>query len=146
MPEVFPLHTIPHQHPLLLREKSSGWYRILCIVVAVKVFWLDETGGETPIAHSALVYERLQAQLPELVANVHKRGLGMKMLFRAPGKEGKGNEFNWAGEHSFGQELLPGDDRDTVKAKVEKQVRKLTTDSHWTEDDSIELTQHIPGK
>lgn len=67
------------------------------------------------------------------------------MLFRAPGNEGKGNEFNWAGEHSFDQELSSDDDLPTKKAKVEKQVRKLTSDFRWTDDDSLELTQYIPG-
>ncbi|RAK82240.1 Clavaminate synthase-like protein [Aspergillus fijiensis CBS 313.89] len=102
-------------------------------------------GGQTPIAHSALVYERLQCAVPALVHEVHQRGLAMKMVFRAPGHEGRGNEFNWAGEHSFGQEFEAGDDRDTQKAKVEAQVRRLTPSFRWLKDDTLELTQHIPG-
>lgn len=92
-----------------------------------------------------MVFEKLKAGVPELVDEVQKRGLAMKMLFRAPGNEGKDNEFNWAGPFSFGQEFTPGDNLETKKAKVEKQVRKLTHDFRWTEDGSIELTQHIPG-
>lgn len=91
------------------------------------------------------MYERVLAEIPELVEEVHKRGLAMKMLFRAPGKEGKGNEFNWAGEHSFGKELLPGDDEETKRKKVEKQVLRLTSDFKWLDDEGLELTQHIPG-
>lgn len=70
----------------------------------------------------------------------------MKMVFRAPGNEGNGNGFNWAGEFSFGQDFLPGDDDATKRSKVEKQVRRLTSDFKWLEGDSLELTQHIPGK
>ncbi|OLN88188.1 Clavaminate synthase-like protein 1 [Colletotrichum chlorophyti] len=102
-------------------------------------------GGATPIAHSANVFEKVQAEIPELVDEIHKRGLGMKMVFRAPGHEAKVNQFNWAGEHSFGQELLPDDDEATIRQKVEKQVRKLTDDFEWKDDGSLELTQHIPG-
>jgi hypothetical protein len=80
------------------------------------------------------------------VEEVNKRGLGMKMVFRAPGKESKVNSFNWAGKFSFGQELAPGDDEATTRAKVEKQVRRLTDDFKWNEDGSLELTQHIPGE
>lgn len=80
------------------------------------------------------------------MGEISKRGLGMKMVFRAPGNEAKVNQFNWAGEHSFGQELTPEDDEATTKQKVEKQVRKLTSDFKWNEDGSLELTQHIPGK
>ncbi|KAG7049853.1 Clavaminate synthase-like protein [Colletotrichum scovillei] len=101
--------------------------------------------GATPIASSANVFEKVQAEIPELVEEISKRGLGMKMVFRAPGNEAKVNQFNWAGEHSFGQELTPEDDEATTKQKVEKQVRKLTSDFKWNEDGSLELTQHIPG-
>ncbi|KAJ5719088.1 Clavaminate synthase-like protein [Penicillium malachiteum] len=99
-------------------------------------------GGETPIAHSALVFEKVQESIPDLVQNVHECGLAMKMVFRAPGNEGTGNEFNWAGKYSFGQEFQPGDDRATQKAKVEVQVQKLTHDFRWTDDDTLELTQY----
>ncbi|TEA13260.1 Clavaminate synthase-like protein [Colletotrichum sidae] len=102
-------------------------------------------GGATPIAHSAKVFERVQSEIPELVEEVHKRGLGMKMVFRAPGNEAKVNSFTWAGEHSFGQELNPEDDEVTTRQKVEKQVRKLTDDFKWLDDGTLELTQHIPG-
>ncbi|KAK1976477.1 hypothetical protein LZ30DRAFT_774061 [Colletotrichum cereale] len=102
-------------------------------------------GGATPIANSANVFEKVQSEIPELVEEIHKRGLGMRMVFRAPGDEAKVNSFNWAGEHSFGQELLPGDDEATTRQKVEQQVRKLTPDFKWNDDGSLELTQHIPG-
>ncbi|KAJ3948560.1 uncharacterized protein N0V96_002817 [Colletotrichum fioriniae] len=105
----------------------------------------EAVGGATPIASSANVFEKVQAAIPELVEEISKRGLGMKMVFRAPGNEAKVNQFNWAGEHSFGQELTPEDDEATTRQKVEKQVRKLTSDFKWNEDGSLELTQHIPG-
>ncbi|GJC80529.1 hypothetical protein ColLi_03367 [Colletotrichum liriopes] len=101
-------------------------------------------GGATPIANSANVFEKVQAEIPELVEEIRKRGLGMKMVFRAPGDEAKVNQFNWAGEHSFGQELLPDDDDATTRQKVERQVKKLTSDFKWNDDGSLELTQHIP--
>ncbi|KAK1625371.1 hypothetical protein BDP81DRAFT_355838 [Colletotrichum phormii] len=102
-------------------------------------------GGATPIASSANVFEKVQAEIPELVKEIRKRGLGMKMVFRAPGNEAKVNQFNWAGEHSFGQKLTAEDDEATTKQKVERQVRKLTSDFKWNDDGSLELTQHIPG-
>ncbi|VUC32906.1 unnamed protein product [Clonostachys rosea] len=102
-------------------------------------------GGRSPIAHSANVFEKVQAEIPDLVKEVYNRGLGMKMIFRAPGSEGLHNGFNWAGKFSFGQEILPEDDEATRKAKVEKQVHRLTSDFKWNDDGSLELTQHIPG-
>jgi hypothetical protein len=103
------------------------------------------TGGSTPIANSAAVFERVVAEIPELVEGVRKRGLGMKMVFRAPGNEGQHNGFNWAGPYSFGQEFQPGDDDETKRQKAEKQIKRLTDDFEWKEDGSLELTQHIPG-
>jgi hypothetical protein len=98
------------------------------------------------VANSAAVYVRVLAEIPELVKGIEQCGLGMKMLFRAPGSEGKHNGFNWAGEYSFGQEFQPGDDDETRRAKAEKQIRRLTHDFKWLEDGSLELTQHIPGE
>lgn len=69
----------------------------------------------------------------------------MKMLFPAPGNEGKGNEFNWAGVHSFGQEFSPDDNDATKRAKAEVQIKRLTGDFKWLENGDLELTQHIPG-
>ena len=86
------------------------------------------------------------AEIPELVEGVRKHGLGMKMLFRPPGAEGKHNGFNWAGKYSFGQEFCPTDDDIMRREKAEKQVRRLTNDFKWLEDGSLELTQHIPGE
>ncbi|KAH6682177.1 hypothetical protein F5X68DRAFT_242786 [Plectosphaerella plurivora] len=63
-----------------------------------------DKGGATPVANSAAFLERVLAEIPELVKGIEQRGLGMKMLFRAPGSEGLHNGFNWAGEYSFGQE------------------------------------------
>jgi hypothetical protein len=103
-------------------------------------------GGATPIAHSQAVFERVLAEIPKLVEGIKQRGLGMKMVFRAPGSEGEHNGFNWAGEYSFGQEFQPDDDDATKRTKAEKQIRRLTDDFEWKEDGSLELTQHIPGK
>ncbi|TID04991.1 Clavaminate synthase-like protein [Colletotrichum higginsianum] len=70
-------------------------------------------GGATPIANSANVFEKVQAEIPELVEEIRKRGLG--------------------------------DDEATTREKVERQVRRLTSDFKWNADGSLELTQHIPG-
>lgn len=102
-------------------------------------------GGATPIAHSANIYEKVAAAIPELIEGVHARGLAMKMVFKAPGQEVQVNPFNWAGIYSFGQELQDGDDAATTRAKVEKQVRRLTDDFTWQPDNSLEVVQHIPG-
>ncbi|CAG9986564.1 unnamed protein product [Clonostachys byssicola] len=56
------------------------------------------------------------------------------MIFRAPGNERLHNGFNWTGKFSFGQGILPDDDEATRKAKVEKQVHRLTSDFKWNDD------------
>lgn len=86
----------------------------------------------------------MQAEIPDLVKEMNDRGLGMRMVFRAPGNEGLHSGFNWTGKFSYGQEILPGDDETTGRVK-EKQVHRLTFDSKRNDDGSLELTQHIPG-
>ncbi|KXH53155.1 hypothetical protein CNYM01_01876 [Colletotrichum nymphaeae SA-01] len=129
-------------------EKGRGSYPHVQIGLAGKRTPLADnvwTANEGSPSTRFYQHNEVQAEIPELVGEISKRGLGMKMVFRAPGNEAKVNQFNWAGEHSFGQELTPEDDEATTKQKVEKQVRKLTSDFKWNEDGSLELTQHIPG-
>jgi len=54
--------------------------------------------------------------------------------------------FTWAGDSAFGREILPGDDMATMKAKVEKQVARLTPHFWWKDDDSLEVHEHVPGR
>lgn len=104
-----------------------------------------EEGGESPFAHSAELFDRVNAEMPEFVEKVAKRGLNSPDVYRAPGKEAKNFSFTWAGPLAFGRDIKDDDDMATKKAKAEKQVLRLTPHFWWKDDDSLEVHQHVPA-
>lgn len=102
-------------------------------------------GGESPFTHSAELYDRVLAEMPEFVERVAAKGLNSPDIYRAPGNEGKNFSFTWAGPLAFGRNIQPGDDMATKKAKAEIQVRRLTPHFWWKDDNSLEVHQHVPA-
>ena len=49
----------------------------------------EDRGGETPLAHSCEVFDRIQSEMPEFIVELDKRGLAMRQVYRAAGNEGK---------------------------------------------------------
>ncbi|KAL3474473.1 Clavaminate synthase-like protein [Aspergillus californicus] len=104
-----------------------------------------EEGGESPLGHSAEVFELVHREMPEFIQDVIEKGLMSPDIYRAPGNEGKNFIFTWAGPLAFGAEIQDGDDRETMKAKAEKQVARLTPHFWWREDDQLEVHQYVPA-
>jgi hypothetical protein len=46
-------------------------------------------GGETPLDHNGELFDRVYAEMPDLVETLHEKGLLTVENYRAPGKEGK---------------------------------------------------------
>jgi hypothetical protein len=110
------------------------------------------------------MFKRVHEEIPEFVEEIQKRGLSMTQIYPAPyHNDGKAsctfmillavqltgnqsNYFDYTGVDTFGHTLQPGDDAETVKRKVEEQVRRLTDDFEWLEDGSIKVVQHVTGK
>ncbi|KAI5479259.1 hypothetical protein MNV49_003954 [Pseudohyphozyma bogoriensis] len=145
-PEVFTANEGPqsqrfYQHNEYARyTRFPGFIHFYCAVAPLE-------GGESPIANSLELFERVSAELPEFVAELQKRGLAMKQIYPAPYfNDGKSNYFDWTGPDTFGHEILPGDDEATKRVKAEKQVRRLTPDFRWLDNGGIEIVQHVPGR
>ncbi|MCJ1301646.1 hypothetical protein MMC08_004447 [Hypocenomyce scalaris] len=104
-----------------------------------------DEGGESPFAHSAEFFERVNEEMPEFVEEANKKGLISPDVYRAPGKEAKNFIFTWAGPLAFGRDIKPGDDMETKKAKAEKQAARLTPHFWWLDDDQLEVHQEVPA-
>ncbi|CDK25209.1 unnamed protein product [Kuraishia capsulata CBS 1993] len=102
-------------------------------------------GGETPLAHQGDLFNRLQAKYPEIVSELAKRGLKGSYLHPAKGNEINGNEFTWEDPLGFGQEILQTDSIEVKKVKAEKQVRRITPEFRWLDNNDLEVTQSIPA-
>lgn len=104
-----------------------------------------EEGGESPLGHSTELFERVNAEIPEFIEEVTKKGLMSPDIYRAPGKEGKNFIFTWAGPLAFGRDIKPGDSLETMKAKAERQAARLTPHFKWIEGDQLEVHQYVPA-
>lgn len=103
-------------------------------------------GGESPFAHSAEMYDRVNEEMPEFVREVNEKGLISPDIYRPPGKEAKNFIFTWAGPLAFGKDIdLQQDDMSTMKAKAEEQAKRLTPHFWWREGDELEVHQHVPA-
>jgi len=128
-----------HQHNEYSRyTKFPSNIHFFCQQAATK-------GGECPLAHSAEVFNRINAQMPDFVQTLSKKGLISPQKYRAKGKEGKNFQFSWEGPLAFGREIQPNDDMATKKAKAEKWIRVLTPHFWWLDDDELEVHQYVPG-
>lgn len=105
-------------------------------------------GGGSPIAHSAELFERVNTEIPELVRELSAKKLISVQVYSSRTSKStaaKGNEFYWEGEDSFGHDIEDGDSLDTMRAKAEIQIRKLTNDFAWNADGSLTIRQHLPA-
>lgn len=134
-----PQHLWIYQHNEYSRyTKFPSNIHFFCHVAA-------EEGGESPFAHSAELFDRVNEELPEFTKEVSEKGLISPDVYRAPGKEGKNFIFTWAGPLAFGRDIKEGDDMATKKAKAEIQAARLTPHFWWLDDDQLEVHQHVPA-
>ncbi|WRT65278.1 uncharacterized protein IL334_002221 [Kwoniella shivajii] len=142
-PEVFTANEGPETQRFFLHNEYArytrypGFIHFYCEIAPV-------TGGESPVGNSLEMFERINAEIPDFVEEVQKRGLSMTQIYPAPYEnDGKSNYFDYTGVDTFGHTLQPGDEPTTVRRKVEEQVRRLTDDFEWLEDGSIKVVQHV---
>ncbi|CDK29246.1 unnamed protein product [Kuraishia capsulata CBS 1993] len=105
-------------------------------------------GGGSPIAHSAMLFERIQNELPHFIKELSEKRLINQQVYPSrtfSSAVSKGNEFYWEDPDSFGHEINPEDSIETKRTKAEKMIRRLTDDFHWNEDGSVTLKQHVPA-
>jgi len=129
---------IYHHNEYSRYTKFPSNIHFFCHIAAIE-------GGESPLAHSTELFDRVNQEMPEFVKEVNEKGLISPDIYRAPGKEAKNFSFTWAGPLAFGRDIKPEDDMATKKAKAEKQVTRLTPYFWWREDDQLEVHQHVPA-
>lgn len=141
--EVFSASEAPQDHWIYHHNEYSRYTKFPSNIHFFCSQAADE-GGESPIAHSAEFFDKVNEEMPEFVKEVSKRGIISPDSYRAPTPGAKDFGFTWAGPLSFGHEIQPGDDMETMKKKAEKQAARLTDDISWGEDNTLYLNQHVP--
>lgn len=100
-------------------------------------------GGETPLSSSAELLARARVHVPELVADLERKGVLSTVRYAPDAQYVGGSTLRQA----FGKEWAEGDSEDVKRAKVEAQIRrygaKHTTWS-WGEDGALVVRHIIP--
>lgn len=104
----------------------------------------EATGGETPILSSLALAEYVERETPEFFQELLTKGV--KYVYRY-GKEtvlvsNTGNGVLGA----YGQQVLPEDDEETIRRKVEAEVSRHSHRWEWHEDGSLSITHIVPCK
>ncbi|KAK0478184.1 hypothetical protein IW261DRAFT_1482313 [Armillaria novae-zelandiae] len=134
-PEVFSANEGPRTRRFYQHNEYARYTHFPGFIHFYATVTADE-GGESPIANSLEIYERVKEELPEFVEELTKRGLTMR----------QGNYFDWTQEYCFGQNILPEDDEPTQRLKAEEQARRLTPHFKWLDDGSLEVIQNVPAR
>ncbi|KAF2711035.1 Clavaminate synthase-like protein, partial [Pleomassaria siparia CBS 279.74] len=110
-----------------------------------------DSGGETPINNSIILYQRLKAKHPEFIHAIEEKGVKYQLFFVNTSRtqtESAGNSVLQA----YGQQVLDTDDTTTARTKIEKEIRRLPT-AQWVWENQSEanplgdlrLWQHLPA-
>ncbi|CAD6588842.1 MAG: hypothetical protein CYPHOPRED_004558, partial [Cyphobasidiales sp. Tagirdzhanova-0007] len=95
-------------------------------------FWAlaaAEEGGQTPINSGEWLYERLHSEAPEFINELYRKGVRYTIYHPAAKLS---NDANGNGVlAAWGSQVLPSDAADTVKGKVEAEIRKTSPNSTW---------------
>ncbi|KAK6213839.1 taurine catabolism dioxygenase [Colletotrichum tabaci] len=110
-----------------------------------------ETGGETPINNSVVLYRRLRERHPDFIDEIEKKGVKYQLFY----PNGPRDQTSSAGTtllQAYGRNVSDSDDTETARAKIETEVKRLAT-AQWVwenQSDSnplgdLRVWQHLPG-
>ncbi|KAL1955321.1 hypothetical protein VTO42DRAFT_8661 [Malbranchea cinnamomea] len=98
-----------------------------------------ETGGETPINNSIVLYEELKARHPEFIEKIEKKGVLYQLFYPNTPREDNTSPGTSVLQ-SYGKHVLDTDSVDEARAKIEKEIRRLPT-ATWTWENQSEANQ-----
>ncbi|KAL2832171.1 hypothetical protein BDW59DRAFT_181462 [Aspergillus cavernicola] len=108
------------------------------------------SGGETPISSSLELFNRVKKEIPGFVEELAEKGILSRVVY----KWGKQYEGGSTLREAFGKEILDGEDEETKKQKIEKQIKRYGrgewTRFEWVDDDhdaegqSLVVTHQLP--
>ncbi|KAJ9139516.1 Clavaminate synthase-like protein [Coniochaeta hoffmannii] len=110
-----------------------------------------ESGGETPINNSVILYKQLKERHPDFIEELEKKGVKYQ-LFHPNGPRDQVASAGTTVLQAYGHRVLDTDDTETARAKIEKEIRRLPTAEWVWENQSEEnplgdlrVWQHLPA-
>ncbi|KAF5010271.1 hypothetical protein FDECE_3556 [Fusarium decemcellulare] len=96
-----------------------------------------ETGGETPINNSVVLYQKLKEKHPEFIEEVEKKGVKYQLFYHNGAKDQLSSSRTTI-RQSYGLHVLDSDDTETARKKIEDEIRRLPTATWVWENQSSE--------
>ncbi|TNY19312.1 hypothetical protein DMC30DRAFT_12110 [Rhodotorula diobovata] len=133
----------PADHPVF-PHSEFGWSANYPNYIVF--FGLSEatSGGQTPINNGAVLFARLQAEVPEFVDELATKGVRYvyRYLKEVNPNSNLGNSIARAYPDAG---VLPTDDESTARSKIEEQVRRHAREWVWHDDGSLEVVHYVEG-
>lgn len=85
----------------------------------------------------------LRRQAPDFVDRLRQKGV--RYLYRY-GAEDIVSTTGASVLSAYGRDVRPGDDAETARRKIERQVRRHSDDFEWHDDGSLSVTHVVPSE
>jgi len=101
-----------------------------------------DSGGQTPIVSGASIFARLKQEVPQFVDDLAKKGITYVYQYQVELNPGSnlGNSIERAYPAA---NLLPTDDAETKRRKIEEQVKRHSNEWKWEENGSLSVTHRL---
>ncbi|TDZ22298.1 Clavaminate synthase-like protein [Colletotrichum orbiculare MAFF 240422] len=94
------------------------------------------TGGETPINNSVVLYRRLKEKHPDFIDQLEKKGVKYQLFYPNTARD----QTSSAGTsvlQAYGRTVLEEDDTETARSKIETEIQRLPT-ARWVWENQSE--------
>ncbi|KEZ41886.1 hypothetical protein SAPIO_CDS6575 [Scedosporium apiospermum] len=122
-------------------HNEYGWSTINPAWLTFSAIVPAEAGGETPINSSIQLAAEIKRQAPEFYEKLLKKGV--RYVYRY-GKQDVVSTTGTSVYGAYGQHVLPTDDEESARKKVEEEVRRHSNDFEWHNDGSLTVTHVTP--
>lgn len=110
-----------------------------------------DSGGETPINNSVILYRQLKEKHPDFIKEVEEKGVKYQLFYVNSSRDQTASPGNSVLQ-AYGQHVLDTDSTETARQKIEKEVQRLPTAQWVWENQSSEnplgdlrVWQHLPA-
>ncbi|KAI0520887.1 hypothetical protein F5B22DRAFT_644628 [Xylaria bambusicola] len=102
-------------------------------------------GGETPMSSSLELFQRVQDEIPEFIAELTEKGILSRITYKKEPQFSGGSTL----KEAFGKTIVDGDDLASRRSKIEAQIarygRGIHTTWEWLDnDEGIIVTHRLP--
>ncbi|KAJ4546195.1 hypothetical protein HRR77_004731 [Exophiala dermatitidis] len=124
-------------------HNEYGWSTINPAWLTFSALSVPETGGATPIISSIGLAKALEEKAPQFFQSLLEKGV--KYVYRYP-RQDSVSTVGTSVFSAYGQTIRDGDDEDTIRRKIEAEVRRHSDRFEWHEDGSISVTHIVPSE